>query len=302
MKQIWIAADDRLRSGWRFLIAVLVVLFSYYAAAYLSVLISHDLLGFLSANGPLVCVLLLIGFCVLSRAADHVEEPAAYLGFGRRKRDWFSGCATGALLVSATVALIALFGDYAIASPAKFSWRACLTIAWVLLWGGLAEELAFRSYPFLRLREAFSGLVSRDPEAGFGAWAASLCTGLLFGAIHLNNPHATMWGFVDTVLIGIFFGLVMARTKSLWLLWGIHFGWNFTLGLIFGLPVSGLRIFSVFQQGVVSGPIRLTGGDYGIEASLPAGAIILVAIVGAEWALRPRTLPPRTASDLSSSP
>jgi hypothetical protein len=69
------------------------------------------------------------------------------------------------------------------------------------------------------------------------------------------------------------------RTNSLWLLWGLHFSWNMTLGLILGLPVSGLRIFSVIHEASTPGPQWLTGGFYGIEASATATAIILLAIV-----------------------
>ena len=69
------------------------------------------------------------------------------------------------------------------------------------------------------------------------------------------------------------------RTRALWLPWGIHFGWNFALGVLFGLPVSGLRLFNVVVRTAVSGPTWVTGGSYGVEASATAVVIILVGIV-----------------------
>ena len=66
------------------------------------------------------------------------------------------------------------------------------------------------------------------------------------------------------------------RTRTLWLPFGIHFGWNFALGFVFGLPVSGMSTFSVIVHGSIRGPAWLTGGAYGLENS-GAAAILLVA-------------------------
>jgi hypothetical protein len=55
-------------------------------------------------------------------------------------------------------------------------------------------------------------------------------------------------------------------------------GWNATLGLLYGLPVSGLTAFSVIVQSRASGPEWLTGGDYGLEASATGTVIILAGI------------------------
>ncbi|MGN6057582.1 MAG: CPBP family intramembrane glutamic endopeptidase, partial [Sphingomicrobium sp.] len=57
--------------------------------------------------------------------------------------------------------------------------------------------------------------------------------------------------------------------RSLWMPIGLHAAWNFTQGYIFGVPVSGQA-----QQGLVtaklSGPVLLSGGGFGLEASLIA--------------------------------
>jgi hypothetical protein len=193
------------------------------------------------------------------------------------------------------VALIALFGQYSIERrpPLNVSrWTAVYVVTWILFAGAITEELAFRSYPFLALREALSNLAqlvrAKRPDM-VGAWRASIFTGLLFGAIHLGNPNATLWGFIDTVLIGVLFGMLMARTRSLWLLWGLHFGWNLSLGLLFGLPVSGVRQFSVLWTGTAEGPTWLTGGEYGIEASATVAMLILVTLFAVSFRWSPLT-------------
>ena len=102
---------------------------------------------------------------------------------------------------------------------------------------------------------------------------------MLFGAVHWMNPGASPWGLLNTVLIGVVLSVAYLRTRALWLPWGLHFAWNATLGLVFGLPVSGIRLFNVVVHTTASGPQWLTGGTYGLEASLPGVSVVLVGLV-----------------------
>lgn len=137
----------------------------------------------------------------------------------------------------------------------------------VLVTGALAEELMFRGYPFQRLQE------------GIGSLGAIAVFSILFGAVHLVNPGASLWGLINTILIGIVLAIAYIRTRALWLPWGIHFAWNGTLGLLLGLPVSGLRVFNVAVRSTVQGPLWLTGGGYGLEASLSGALVVLLGLV-----------------------
>jgi hypothetical protein len=242
-----------------------------------------DLSGYLMIAPPVTCILLFGGFVLLARTVDQIDNAPAYLGLGKtnRPRLWLVGALIGTVLVCLIVAAMFAAKAY-VPGPTRVHLSAIAVVIWSLLWAGLSEELAFRSYPFARLSEAFGWIArSRGPRSRreLGGWMAGTCTGLLFGAVHLYNPHASWIGFVNTTLIGVFFAVFMMRTNSLWLLWGLHFSWNMTLGLILGLPVSGLRIFSVIHEASTPGPQWLTGGFYGIEASATATAIILLAIV-----------------------
>ena len=137
----------------------------------------------------------------------------------------------------------------------------------VLIFGALAEELMFRGYPFQHL------------EQGIGAIGAVMVFSVVFGVVHLANPGASRWGLINTILIGVLLSMAYLRTRALWLPWGIHFGWNFSLGLLFGLPVSGLRLFNVMVRTTTSGPRWVTGGSYGVEASATAVVVILLGLV-----------------------
>ena len=69
-------------------------------------------------------------------------------------------------------------------------------------------------------------------------------------------------------------------TRSLWLPFGLHWGWNFSLTTLFSLPTSGMgfpdRQLFMLEQ---SGPGWLTGGAFGPEG----GALATVALVACPW-------------------
>jgi hypothetical protein len=48
---------------------------------------------------------------------------------------------------------------------------------------------------------------------------------------------------------------------------GLHLGWNFFEGPVFGFPVSGTSSFRLIRH-TVDGPTTLTGGQFGPEAGL----------------------------------
>jgi hypothetical protein len=86
---------------------------------------------------------------------------------------------------------------------------------------------------------------------------------------------------VSTVAIaleaGVLLGAAYAACGSLWLPIGLHFGWNFTEGGVFGVAVSGRKAGAGIVNMPLSGSALWTGGQFGPEASLVAVAVCLVA-------------------------
>ncbi|HZB44358.1 MAG TPA: hypothetical protein VE360_03915, partial [Pyrinomonadaceae bacterium] len=69
------------------------------------------------------------------------------------------------------------------------------------------------------------------------------------------------------------------RTRSLWFAFGLHWSWNWTMGALLGLPVSGIRDITPdpLLRATDAGPAWLTGGPYGPEGGLAATLALVVS-------------------------
>jgi len=121
---------------------------------------------------------------------------------------------------------------------------------------GITEEIVSR------------GILFRLTEEGLGTWIALLVSALFFGFAHAANPGATAWSSVAiSIEAGLLFGLLYHLTRSLWWCIGLHAGWNFVQGAVFGIPVSGIKVDGLFDS-QLQGPDWLDGGGFGAEASV----------------------------------
>jgi membrane protease YdiL (CAAX protease family) len=266
-------SQGRLRPAWAFVLSVLLSSAAFVATGYLAAAIAGEhILRFEAIFRPLLASVLLAGFSWLLTVANHVEShriAAQGLPFTPGWASQFAiGCAVGTGLVIVSVVTVAIVGRMSFRwTISPHSLTSAILVVFVVLTGALAEELMFRGYPFQRLVEAT------------GAARAILVFSVLFGAVHLMNPGASVWGLINTIVIGIFLAIAYLRSCALWLPWGFHFAWNLTMGLLLGLPVSGFRLFNVVVHGSASGPSWLTGGSYGIEASASGTEAIAVGLL-----------------------
>ena len=147
--------------------------------------------------------------------------------------------------------------------------RSLLTSGALFFIAALAEEAAFRGYPLQTMTRA--GLM----------WLAVVLTSVPFGVVHLWNPNVVPGvTFANTVIGGVWLAAAYLKTRSLWFPLGVHWGWNWALGSVFGLPISGVRYFSnSILRGDDAGPVWLTGGNYGIEGGVACTVALIVAIL-----------------------
>ena len=136
----------------------------------------------------------------------------------------------------------------------------------VLVLSAAQEELLFRGYPLQVLMK------------GIGVWPAILTMSTAFGLVHLLNPNATILGAINTMLAGLMLSLAYLKTRSLWLPYGLHLGWNVGLGFVLGYPLSGIGIDSLWRT-IARGPQWLVGGAYGPEGGLACTVAFVAACV-----------------------
>ena len=131
-----------------------------------------------------------------------------------------------------------------------------------------SEEIFLRGYALTHLRR------------GVGDAAAVLVTGTTFGVLHLANPNSSWVAAANISLVGIFLGVLVIRTGSIWMAIGLHIAWNWFEGFFFGHPVSGIAPGTALIRRSGADDSLWTGGAFGPEASLPT-AIVLAACLAA---------------------
>jgi membrane protease YdiL (CAAX protease family) len=135
---------------------------------------------------------------------------------------------------------------------------------------GYWEELVFRGYVF------------QNMIAGMGLNLAIVISCLLYGLVHAGNPNAGILSSLIIVLFGFLRLYGYLATKLLWLSMGMHIGWNFFQGPIFGFAASGHKKSTLFNI-TQNGPDWLTGGDFGPEGSIIIIPIIIFALLVMRW-------------------
>lgn len=282
---LFLSEDRRLRPSWRALLYLPVhVLLAIGLVLPLRLWVGREALA-----ASLELRLLVVGLCAVPSALF-----VAYIFFRLFDRRsfrtlglWFydgwgrelgAGLAGGFLLLSIVIGLLALAGQIhfrvqpldALGTLRGLGWTLAL-----LLPAAAHEELLFRGYPFQRLVEAW------------GAFAPVALLSAVFGLVHLRNPAATLLSTTNTVLMGILLALAYLKTRGLWFPIGLHFVWNFSMGFLYSLPVSGLVLSQKLLVAEIGDRVWLSGGNYGPEGSVLTTGVALAATV---WLARTRRL------------
>ena len=282
LRDIFFNDVGRLRSGWRFAIFIGIYMVVLTVATNLLQLSFYFLLGnaavhfFESYWGWITqSLLLFITAAGVGWGCNRLLEglPARALGWALH-RGWVRDLLTGTLMGAATLLLAAgiatILGGFRFAlSPVGALQEVGKTVLFslfVFILAAAAEEMLFRGYPLQTMARARLG------------WIGVILTSVLFASVHLANPNVVPgFTFINTALAGIWLGAAYLKTRSLWFPLGIHWAWNWMMGAILGLPVSGIDKLTPapLLRASVTGPAWLTGGSYGIEG----GAACTIALI-----------------------
>ena len=264
--------EHRLRTGWRILIFIITFL---AIAKVLNILIKlvggppdNKLLSELLKRSFLI-VVSTVAVVISRKLLDKKSFKSFGLNFKKNGTTdlligfFISGLMIGIIFLSLkTMGYVKIenFGFNNVAISNMFTF-----LLWLLIIGvsvSWFEELTFRGY---LLQNLVDGIGNR--------WAV-LISSIIFGLIHLQNPNATILSGIIIILITFILVLGWLRSGQLWIPFGLHAGWNFFLGPVFGFPVSGMLEDS-FIKLTINGPEWITGGDFG-----PEGGFLVLPIIG----------------------
>jgi hypothetical protein len=256
-----------LRSGW--LGSVVVRGLAMIAALVLARLVfgaAGEAVGLPSAVADVLTAgLLLATYVTVVRRVEH-RTPAELARPGA-VRDLRRGALLGAGLFGVTAAILWAAGSLTLTGDVTLS----------AVWPALAAAALAAVFEELMLR----GVVFRLVEQRRGTTIALGFSAIVFGALHLLNPGASLTSAAAIALeAGVLLGAAYVLTRSLWLPIGLHFGWNATQSGIFGSPVSGVDAAGLFDT-KLTGSQLLSGGTFGVEGSVVtvATCLVLAAVV-----------------------
>lgn len=211
----------------------------------------------------------IVVLCAYWAYVRYVEKrPATELSRLKALPEIGAGLLIGAVMVAAEIGVLYALGLYEVTGINSWTMKLTQPLA-VMIFIGVIEEVIGR------------GVIFRITEESLGSWPAILISALLFGLAHTPGDGAGILAIGNTVVAGAFFAAAYMLTRRLWLCIGIHVAWNYTLGSIFSIAVSGNESKGLLI-GQLTGPEWLTGGAYGLEASLLT-LLTLVAVGG--WLL-----------------
>lgn len=203
------------------------------------------------------------------------KRPLAEMGLVRKGLvlNYAMGAGLGILLVSAVMAVAIAVGAV---SYEGLGSDMTVTPALVLLMGfviqGGAEELMSRGYLMTSLARTTSAF-----------WAVAISS-LAFTLPHLLSLlaagplHASI-GFVNTMMFSVFISLVFLRWRNMWLIAALHSSWNYVLGIVFGISVSGGSAGGSFLGfSALESAGLMNGGVYGLEAGLITTAVLVIGL------------------------
>jgi membrane protease YdiL (CAAX protease family) len=283
IQDLFLNRAGRLRSGWRLGIFALLLYFSFQLSIMLVGTVLSILLGpagasaFFNSRWGFVAqgFVLLVPATLLGWACGKMLEdlPPRALGWAFT-RGWLKDLTVGSLVGAASLllatAIAALPGglSFSLNSPVMFETigETLLTSLPIFILAAAGEEAIFRGYPLQTMARSHL------------AWVAIIITSIIFSWGHLDNPNAVRgFTFANTAIAGVWLAIAYLRTRNLWFPLGVHWAWNWTMGAVLGLPVSGIERLTPepLLRAADQGPAWLTGGAYGIEG----GAACTIALV-----------------------
>lgn len=201
-------------------------------------------------------------------------RPIYTLGLPKNSalKKYLYGFATGLLLNTVVVGTMALFGSIEISTESAFPADSNTMIYVIIfLFGfliqGASEEILSRGWMLQAIGSRYK------------PWIGVIITTIFFALVHLGNSGVNFFAVFNLLIVAVLLTLYVMRDGSLWAACGWHSAWNWSMGNVFGLSVSGGKDkASIFDLNTIGDGI-LSGGNFGPEGSIITTFVLLLAII-----------------------
>lgn len=225
-----------------------------------------ELFAILSLFSTLGATLLGIFYC------KFIEKRSLFsMGFIKKGilKEYGAGLLIGFIMISITALIGIATGAFTISGINREMSVGLFLIFFIgYVLQGMSEEVLLRGYLFVSVSVKNSLAI------------AILTNSILFSALHFKNPGFTVLAALNLVLLGIFLSIYFLKRGSIWGVGAIHTIWNFAMGNIYGVEVSGTKSASVlFNSAANPNMALINGGSFGFEGGLGVTFVLIIAIV-----------------------
>lgn len=269
LKAVFISPHEtRLRAGWRLILQTILLVLITFCVGLPTSLLSF-IPGFEVSDGLFLALNQVIEIVAITLSvflARRYFDKRSFVSLGLRVDKWLGIDILAGILITFFMMGFIYFIEWGMGwlTFESFAWTSdnlptvlggTLGMLAVFIFVGWNEELLSRGYHLQTI------------ASGINLFWGVLISSAVFGILHLGNPNATWVSAVGILFAGLFLAFGYLTTRQLWLSIGLHIGWNFFEGVVFGFPVSGLDIYRLTRI-TVTGPELWTGGAFGPEAGL----------------------------------
>jgi len=278
-----------LRSGWRLVIFLLIVVASTIAGNFaIRRLLPHAAGATSFLLREVMDLTIVIGASLIMGRIE--GRTLSDYGLPWRKmfqKQFWQGVMIGFGGITLLIFLLKVAGVFHLAGLALHGseipmWASIYFLVFVLV--ALREELRNRGYGLFTL------------SMGIGFWPAAIISASYFALTHYDNSGENALGLFNVLLFGLLACFLLRRTGNLWMPIGLHLAFDWGETYFYGVADSGNTAPGHLLSSSASGPQWLSGGSVGPEGSVLCTVVILVIWAASALWLREIKYDPRSAS------
>ncbi|MGX7210333.1 CPBP family intramembrane glutamic endopeptidase [Enterococcus innesii] len=213
----------------------------------------------------IVIIIALLAFCIIF---EKRSPKTLGVNLSKLPRNLAIGWGLGFLLMFCVFIINLITGSITIDFDLKsMSWLYLITTFFGYFFQGTMEEFVCR------------GFIMNSLSAKYNVWTGIIVNTLIFTLLHSISPDVTFIALLNIFLAGMILSFIFYLSDNIFLVGAFHAAWNFMMGPVFGVSVSGLKIYSsMFNTNSIPENNLINGGAFGFEGGLGLTIPAIIAI------------------------